>query len=245
MSNVQIRSLSHRRRIWSGGYAKKVLATGPIAYWPLDESAGTVARCLVNTAQNGTYTGVTLADDSTNGVTGAPAPFFDGANDYVDVRTATLEAAWNAGGAQWTIMSWFRVANAGVWTDGADRKMYTFRDSAADMVTLSKAMAANARIAVWTGGGVTENNSIIASPVTWVCDVVVRDQAADEVRYYTGGGWVATDATIGIWASAGAWTHMYLGAFDATPNQPYHGWLQHVALWNRALTPGEIAALAV
>ena len=80
--------LSTRRALLggSGGYNEKVLRTGPIAYWPQDETSGTVARCLVNPAQNGTYTGVTLANDLT-GRSGRPRRSMTG---RMTISTPTL-----------------------------------------------------------------------------------------------------------------------------------------------------------
>ena len=114
----QIRSFSHRRRILGGSYADKVLSYGPIAYWPLWETAGASAACLVNPAQSGTAVGVTWANDAT-GAFGTAAPFFDGANDDINIYTAALAAAFS--GHVGSLMVWCRVANAGVWTDGAAR----------------------------------------------------------------------------------------------------------------------------
>ena len=36
-------------------YSGRILATNPIAYWPLNETTGTAAVCPVNAAMNGTY----------------------------------------------------------------------------------------------------------------------------------------------------------------------------------------------
>ena len=48
-------SASHRQRI-SQSYVAKVLATDPIAYWPLDEQPGaSVAACRILDAQKGAY----------------------------------------------------------------------------------------------------------------------------------------------------------------------------------------------
>ncbi|GAI14148.1 unnamed protein product, partial [marine sediment metagenome] len=82
--------------IGAGGvlaYDDKVLGMDPIAYWPLSETSGLVANCLVNPAQNGVYTGVTLGQPGIGD--GNTAPYFDGTNDYVDVLTAAFIAAYN------------------------------------------------------------------------------------------------------------------------------------------------------
>ena len=242
---IQVRSKSHRRRILGGGYSdEKVLPLGPIAYWPLDEGAGSAARCLVNSAQNGTYTGVTLANDAT-GPFGTAAPYFDGANDYVDVKTATLETLWNAGGAEWSVMCWWKVANAGVWTDGTWRRVWEFLDTANDYTRFTRHAGNNTLAGYWTGGGTAESESEGAvSSVNWNCQVLTRSESADEVKYYRNANLINTDNTIGNWASAGAWVYMLLGAASDVPANVWHGWLAHCAVWGRALTQPEITKLA-
>jgi len=241
---TQIRSLSHRRRI-RGSFLDTVLSTGPIAYWPLDESAGTTARCLVNSAQNGTYTGVTLANDSA-GPFGTPAPFFDGANDYVNVKTATLEALWNAGGAEWSIMTWWRAANVGVWTDAAYRYVFMGIDTANDYALIGRTNVNNQFRVVWRANATTQTDLQNGLTTTdWQSYIVTRSEAAGEVKYYRNGALLATDGpAIGAWASAGGWTNILIGAETTVPAQVWHGWIAHTALWNRALTPGNIATLA-
>ena len=98
-------------------YDQKVLGYGPIAYWPLWELSGTTAQCLVNPAQNGTYSGVTLGQEGIGD--GGQAPLFDGANDYVDIYSAALAAIFPYD--EGSFCGWMKVFNVGVWSDGAVR----------------------------------------------------------------------------------------------------------------------------
>lgn len=239
--------ISTRRAItgmaMGGGYSKKVLKTGPIAYWPLWETAGAVARCLVNPAQNGTAVGVTWANDATNSVTGTAAPFFDGANDYVDVLTAALIAAFN--GAEGSLMAWAKVNAAGVWTDGANRFTTVLRADNNNRVFMQKAITNNRFRWTRVGGGVVEQQENVAIANTnWMCMAITWSQSADQVRAYYNGVQDGLTMTV-LGAFAGALAIANIGAETVVPGNVWHGWLQHCVVWNRALTPGEIAGLAV
>ncbi len=101
-------------------YAHKVLATDQphlLAYWPLSEVAGSVAYDFSGNARHGAYTGVTLGKTGIGD--GDTCPFFDGANDFVNIYSVSLRDAFN--GAEGTAMIWAKVFNVGVWTDGAYR----------------------------------------------------------------------------------------------------------------------------
>ena len=240
---TQIRSLSHRRRI-RGSYLDKVLGTGPIAYWPLWETAGLTAECLVNPAQNGTYTGVTLATDS-SGPFGTTAPYFDGANDYVDVGTATLFGAFD--GQEGSFMCWERVANAGVWTDGLTHYTVHLYDDGPNLMRLTLGATNNQIGYAYTAGGTSESQNTGGLSMTgWYQRVITWSLSAGingEVNYYRDGAADGlTDTALG--AFVGPLVIAVLGAFNGAPNSPWRGWLAHPAIWNRALTPSEILALA-
>lgn len=228
-------------------YAQKVLALGPIAYWPLWESSGTTAQCLVNSAQNGTYNSDVSTWPVADGIgDGNTAPGFDGANDYVNVNTVTLEGLWNAGGAECSILIWAKVFNVGVWTDGNYHGCYRFRRNVSNYAFAQKTNVNNQFQFSWAGGGTAEvNNEAGMTTVDWQCLVMTRSETADEVKYYRNGGLLATDNTIGVWASATPWENQVIGAVTVLPNAPWHGWLAHCAVWMRALSLPEIQSLAI
>lgn len=228
-------------------YIDKVLSYSPILYYPMNETAGLTADNLgsLGAAADGTYTGVTLADAlGPDGVNGAP--FFDGANDYLNAMTAALVNAWDAGGAEWTVMAWWRVFNVGVWTDAALRMVVNAYDTANDLLQVAKNVAVNQFYdGYWVGGSVAQSNISAGTPTTWQCTTVTRSEAAGEVIYYRNGAWVATDGpAIGVWASATPWTRIVIGAGSVAPIQVWHGWLGHVAMWNSALGAPAILDLA-
>ena len=77
-------------------YIQKVLGIEPgnlIAYWPMSEPSGGIAINAEGTAaRNGAYTGVTLAQPGIGD--GNTCPLFDGANDFNNVYSASLDAAF-------------------------------------------------------------------------------------------------------------------------------------------------------
>ena len=204
----------------------------------------TVAACKVNPAQNGTAVGVTWANDNT-GPFGTPAPFFDGANDYITVNTAALQAAWNAGGAEWTLFLWLKVANAGVWTDGQGRMAWNYEAAGNDRGSFQKSSVANRVIFTNVGGGTIESHNLnLISDTGWLVMAMTRSETADEVRYYWDATHRATDTSIGTWSAAGAWNTNTLGAVNPTPTFPWHGWLAHLAAFPYALSAPQITDLA-
>lgn len=236
-----------RRALLRGGkrYTDKVLGSNPIAYWPLNEKSGTVARCLVNPLQNGTYardvsvmtTGAGIGDGNT-------APFFDGANDVVNMSNATFLAAFNACRDLHTIMMWMRVANVGVWTDGTTRRTWQFVRDASEITTMER-NSTNGRLrwhSTWGAGGGNRDLDGLAN-TAWMHIVLSRSQVAGQAIPYYNGGPLAAIATPNL--SLGGVISAFWGAANAVPAAAWHGWIQHCAVWNRALAPAEIAALYV
>jgi hypothetical protein len=223
-------------------YWERVMATNPIAYWPLWEKSGTVAHCLVNPAQNGTYnsdvsgwpTGIGIGD-------GNSAPGFDGTNDYVNVNTVALKAAFNT--AEGSLHLWLKVAAAGVWTDGTARYAMRFSVDGNNYIIVIKASANNTLTWTYAAGGVTEARSTVtAGPTDWFTMGMSWSKSAEEVRYYLSGAWQETDTTLGVWA--GAFANMFIGVANAVPTFQWSGSLAHGAIWDRVLPGSAFADLA-
>ena len=236
------------RALLRGGkrYIDKVLGYGPIAYWPLNEQSGTVARCLVNPAQNGTYardvsvmtTGAGIGDGNT-------APLFDGTNDYVDIYSATLNAAFS--GSEGTLVLWVRVLNVGVWTDGTLRIAARLYVNGTNYAQLARSGVNSTLAYDYTAGGVYDGVALGGlATTTWMQLGVTWSAAADQVRaYHNGIQTGATQTVLGAWAGALDAARTIIGAAVTPPAALWSGWLAHCIVWDRALAPAEIAALAV
>jgi len=224
-------------------YWEKVIRYGPIAYWQLNETAGVTAACSVNSpAQDGTYTGVTLANGT--GPDGQPCPFFDGANDFVDVVSATLNTVFN--GSVGTAMVWTQVANVDVWTDGTARAMFEYGANFNNRILIFRPVANNTINSWYTAGGVAEQiNTGALADTDWMHWAITWDQpTANEVEAFKDGVSLGVSGTLGVWAGAlvGGWTA--IGARSNVPNEPWHGWISHAALWDTVLTQSQILDLA-
>lgn len=229
-----------RQNFFLGGgaltYDAKVLGHDPIAYWPLTETSGLVANCLVNPAQNGVYTGVTLGQPGIGD--GNTAPFFDGANDSVDIYSAALNAAFN--GAEGTIVIWFKVFNAGVWTDATDRRgiqIYVDGDNRAQM--MRPAGDDNRIFQSYEAGNITETNYPTIGPsINWFHIAMAWSKAGEVINYYTDGAPSGSDINLGVWAGALNPAECYLG------NSSWYGWMAHPAIFDSALAAESILDLA-
>ena len=253
---MQVLRNSHRHHHNSGqdaaaAYRAKILATGPIAYWPLYETAGAVAANLgsLGAAANGAYTGVTLADAA--GPNGDPCPFFDGANDYTNIYSPALNAAMLGGaGDEGSMMCWARVSGAGVWADGVDRRIvnlgagvdyiYISRSATNNFITFAYRASGGGALFDSVSGVVGPNPNWIPFALTWT------HAGGDELTAYVNDvQFGLTQTGLATWITALLAAGCHIGAYNATPLKVWSGWLAHAAMWDRPLTPAEVAALAV
>jgi len=227
-----------------GNYNDLVMGTQPIAYWPQSESSGLTAYCLTNPAMNGTYTGVTLANDLT-GPFGTPAPFYDGANDYCNIYSAALNTAFS--GAEGTVAIWAKVNGIGVWTDAAIRQTINLWVNGNNYLRPQKMNVNNLFQHFYRANAIGETvNSAGRTDIVWMHVALSWSKSAEEMKAYIYGAQVgATQINLGVWAGNLLNTACCIGANGTGPSEVWHGWLGPCAIWNRALTPAEIAALYV
>ena len=91
---MPVKTIGTGRGLMGGGtYADRVMRYGPIAYWPLWEASGTVAHCLVNPLQNGTYNSPVQGWPPGTGIgDGNTAPWFDGATSFVNIFSVPIQS---------------------------------------------------------------------------------------------------------------------------------------------------------
>jgi hypothetical protein len=239
--NGKLLTLARKR---NNRYNPKVLAVRPanlIAYWPLNELAGAVAGNMEGTAdRDGAYTGVTLGEFGIGD--GGRAPYFDGANDYVNIYTASLDGAFN--GAEGTLMAWLKVSAEAVWTDGSFREAIELRVDNNNRVVVQKK---NTNVLAWTyvAGGVAREKTKAVTPLGWFCMGFTWSAAANQaIPYYDGVSEGAIAGAVGVWAGALAATTTVIGAYSTIPVSPWKGLIAHVALWTAPLAAAEMALLA-
>lgn len=241
-------SLSTRRTaIFTPEYRDRVLATDPIGYWVQDEKGGTVSYDMVTHpnggARNGAYTGVTLAQAGIGD--GRTSALFDGANDFDNIYTASLNTAWNR--AEMTVQAWVRVANAGVWTDGTERRVLTMLVDGDNLVQLRRTAVNDQFNWRARGGGNDKSLGDIALPTTdWFSVHITRSEAADTFIAYRNGIQIgATLNAVGVMAGNLNVNVTNIGSNSVVPTNPWDGYIAHCAIWPRAFTPAEVLSLGV
>lgn len=228
-----------------GNYGDLVLSTGPTALWMQNESSGLTAYCLTNPAMNGTYNGVTLANDNT-GPFGTPAPWFDGATSFNNIYSAALAAAFS--GLEGTAMIWGKVANVGVWTDTVLRSLLTLRVNVNNYVLIAKSNVNNTRDWYYRANAVSDLSTEAAvTSLDWACHFLTWSDSGDQALAYIDGAQNGVAmAPIETWAGALVNGRTNIGADNTVgPANVFHGWEGPCGIWTRVLPLAEIASLSL
>ncbi len=231
--------------VTESAYVTKVKALGPIAYWVLGEAAGAVAVDEINSpAQDGTYTGVTLGQPGIGD--GNTAPLFDGVNDFVDIYSAAFDGVFD--GTLTTIACWMKVSGAGVWTDTIIRSFFNIGVNTTTNYNRIRRRAGNNEFEMIREGSNVQSRRTKAgfSPLDYFHVAITIDEVADEAILYVDGlqeGAIVNG--LGAYAGALGVTFTVIGAENQIPASPWSGFIAHLPVWDRILTPAEIATLAV
>jgi hypothetical protein len=224
-------------------YAGKILATGPIAYWPLNETAGAVAVNYgsLGTDANGAYTGVDLANalgpDGKN-----YAPWFDGTNDYCDIYTATFIGGFDKTLGSYSV--WIKPTDVGVWSDTTLRGILVNQYiTASNLIQITKPSGvANDDKIIFTyqqGANIKTVLTPAQNGTDWIHLGLTWTIAGDELKAYLNG--VQTGLTqTGLIAPTNPHNIALIGAGTTTPTNVWNGWLAHITIWNRVLSPAEM-----
>lgn len=216
---------------------RRVLATGPIAYWPLSERMGSVAYDVSGNGLHGAYTSVTLGHPGIgDGLTSA---YFNGGYTFVEVFSAGLASAFN--GAEGAVMIWAQVPLA-TWADGQIRRAFMFAADINNYGIIWK--YTNFMNSYFTAGGTNRSYSMGQDGRTsWMPIMVIWSASGGYVKWALDGAVVNTGAAPGTWA--GALSSARIGITSNASSQPWVGYLAHTAWWDRAPSVSEIAALGV
>lgn len=227
------------------GYFDKVLKYQPVAYWPLWEASGTAARNEIGSGMNGTYNSDVSGWPVGTGIgDGNSAPGFDGTNDYVDVYSSGFNSAFD--GQLGSVIAWFKVSGAGVWTDGVSHEVLHFGVDGNNFIILRKTNANNAFGFYYEANNVQEGVTHTMSPTTWQHIALTWSLAADAVKAYLNGAQVGTtQSTLGTWAGNLSNASTLLGAYSKVPANAWSGNIAHVAVFDYVLPLTSVADLAV
>jgi hypothetical protein len=268
LSGAQIAAITAAR----SGQRAQVLATEPgslLAYWPLDESSGATADNAEGTAaRDGAYTSVTLAAasfmedaaDNAEGTAardgaylgllvgqpgigdGGGAAWFDDIHDYINIYSTSLKDAFD--GDEGTVIAWAKVNSAAEWSDGEYRTVVQLRASAENRIHVRKGSDDKM---YWRheGSNVMLDVERTMTELGWCCYALTWSATADEVKGYLNGVQVGSTQTgMGAWSGDLASDDAAIGARNYAATAYWHGWIAHVAIWTKALTPAQIARLA-
>ena len=225
-------------------YIDTVLGLNPIAYWPLNETAGSTAVNAEGTAaRNGTY----AASPTLNAITGPDgvngAVHFDGANQFLDIYSASLEAAFDKD--TFSISFWMRTNWQAL---GSGEEIIILRSDSNNQVRIFRAGAANAIQLFYNGSGTNKSrtDSDAKDTNTWYHYVLTVDvTGADEHKAYRDGSQLGLTLTgLGSWAGSWATTRVNVAANSQVPSLTYEGYMAHVAFFDYVLTPAQVLELA-
>jgi hypothetical protein len=221
-------------------YAERLIATGPIGFWRLNETSGTNAADSSGNGYDGTHTGDTINNDT--GPDGQPCPTFDGINDIVDLNApGGVSAAFD--GTTGTALIWLKVSAAGVWTDGAFRDAFSIRVNGNNQIWMRKNDTNNTL--EWYYEAANTKETVTKGSVTstgWICMAITWDSGADEVKaYYNGTQEGATQTGLGVWV--GVPGLIYISSL-ADAAVYWDGSLALAAIWDSVLSDATILDLA-
>ncbi|MFZ2097328.1 MAG: LamG domain-containing protein [Anaerolineales bacterium] len=222
-------------------YNSRIISSFPLIYFPLDEVNGSVAKNWGTVAlADGTYTGVSLR--SVAGPKGALFPYFDAANDYVDIYSAPFAAAVNADLG--TLMLWFKAYNSGVWTDSTIRYCIYFFGDDNNKWAIYKSSTNNLFMIARKAAGTWETATYTMTGyyTSWYCAALTWDASIQETKGYMNG--VQVGSTITAKNFVGSLSAGLIGAASKIPVNVWNGYIAHLAMWDRVLTAEELLALS-
>lgn len=220
-------------------YFQRVINYAPIRYWPLWDLSGLSATELI-VGDNGTYSaGVTLgANGIGDGKTGIATDA-----DNVNLYSAALNASFNP--ALFSIMIWTQITNPGVWIDATNRWMFQLRADVNNRLYFYKTTTNNQVRFDYIAGGTNKNVVYSTSgPLTYLSLLATVSKVADEMKFFVNGAQVGVTQTgLGNWVGALTSTVCTLAASNTSSASPNIGNLAHAVLWNKIVTPAEVASL--
>jgi hypothetical protein len=187
---------------------------------------------------HGLYTGVDLANANGPAKTKTKAPYFDGANDYVNIFSAPLASYLS--GTLGTLGIWCKLN--GSWAGTTRYHAIRFLADANNYVYIEKSGTVNQwKFALNSGGAIAQVLDATAYSLgsAWFLSVLTWDKAANELKGYVNNAQVGTTQAIaGTWA--GSATTALIGAATLTPVYVWDGWLAHAFILNRVAALAEI-----
>lgn len=212
-----------------------------IAYYPLNETAGTVANDISGNARNGEYTGPTLAQ--MDFPAGGKAPLFDGTNDWIQIQSASLASAFT--GAEMSIIVWYKLFSADYWANTYVGNMVGLYADDNNRTYILKSNSDTNKLAAnyYAGGGNSNFINQTVNPTTgWCMAALSVTDAGDAAKFFNNAVQLGTTRTsVPTWSGAITRARIGAGINSSSPGDYFcKGYLAHVQIINRAITDAEI-----
>jgi hypothetical protein len=145
-------------------------------------------------------------------------------------------------GAEGTLLFWDQVANAGVWTDGVNRRLAVLQADSSNLAKIQRE-GNNQIVAYYTAGGISKVVPVAGlTAINWMCWAVTWSKSADAMKVYLNGlQQGVTQTGLGTWAGSLASTTTVIGANTTAPAGVFFGCLARCLLSSKTLTPAQIA----
>src|ERR1044071_1728252 len=219
--------------------------TNPIALWSFDESSGSTALDSSGNNHSATILGAGYVPGRTNN-----SLFFSGTNNYASISDAagggTAPTGLDIGTRDWSAAAWIRTTNSGMlltkmgYVGGSNPDAWGLSISGNGTVGAVLHKASVATVNIFAGDGAIVNDG------QWHHVAVVFNRAGNIVRYVDG---IATGTPYSLASLSGQSVdnvnQLRIGARDQAGYEVYFlGAIDDARVYSRALTSGEVAALA-
>jgi hypothetical protein len=216
-----------------------------IRLWPLSETSAVNAKDLslfgddITSITSVTQGGWRMADK-------VPCALFDGLNDTMDNESA-IATDLPAPVSDCTVLIWWKVNDAGVWSDGTDRDIFWLFADVSNLLTASKnGVADTMKFRLEIGADNLETSSTSYADLLWHCLVV---------RWSVGGGTKTAEMFMdgtsfysptptADWSGTEQIGRASIGSFRAGNADFWSGAIGPMAIWNKELTDAEVAVVS-
>lgn len=226
--------------------SQRILATQPanlIGYWPLGETAGTVAKDYSPTAANGAYAGTFTLNQPGIG-DGSRSTLFAGGRVSLATNIAALSAVFS--GNEGSVAAWCSIPNPANWTDASVRAALEIGADVNNRILLEKTTTNNQIGAIVIFGGTEKDLILTVSPFSSLFHMACTwSKSADRARFYVNGALAASASSLGTFAGSLSSTWTAIADFNSAGSNPWLGGMAHVPLWKIELTAAEVARIAI
>ena len=212
-------------------YTAAVLALSPALFWPLDAISGATDRS--GNSRNGTGAGGVV-------VGGPPAPSalpasstdFDGTDDLITSSYNPFTNGTTRTFAGWAYCDTNSGLNSLMGSGAAAGSQVLLRLSSGGQNVVFGSQGSTGAV-TWT--------SAWPGNTQWVHWVLIFDEGGDTASLYINGALTSAQAITRAYAASPG--NFRAGAQNSTGADPFDGKMAHVAVFERALTPGEILTI--